>query len=153
MTEQLSTTHSCPWNILRKIVTWLAPSHLLNSTVTSSVTFTSREARLPTPPLPEMTYHLLNTFTWRSKWQPTPVFSPRESCGRGAWWVAVYGIAQRHNWSDSAAATATHSLSTSRGRYLMHVSYLRVGTDLLLAPWSLQISLQTCLHIYVSLPG
>ena len=40
---------------------------------------------------------LLSLFTfmhWRSKWQPTPVFLPGESQGRGAWWVAVYGVAQ-----------------------------------------------------------
>ena len=26
---------------------------------------------------------------WRRKWQPTPVFLPRESQRRGAWWAAV----------------------------------------------------------------
>ena len=31
---------------------------------------------------------------WRRKWQPTPVFLPGESQGQGAWWAAVYGIAQ-----------------------------------------------------------
>ena len=25
---------------------------------------------------------------WRRKWQPTPVFLPGESQGRGAWWAA-----------------------------------------------------------------
>ena len=35
----------------------------------------------------------LSLFTfmhWRRKWQPTPVFLPGESQGRGAWWAAVY---------------------------------------------------------------
>ena len=39
----------------------------------------------------------LSLFTfmpWRRKWQPTPVFLPVESQGRGAWWAAVYGVAQ-----------------------------------------------------------
>ena len=39
----------------------------------------------------------LSLFTfmhWRRKWQPTPVFLPGESQGRGAWWSAVYGVAQ-----------------------------------------------------------
>ena len=39
----------------------------------------------------------LSLFTcmhWRRKWQPTPVFLPGESQGRGAWWTAVYGVAQ-----------------------------------------------------------
>ena len=35
------------------------------------------------------------TFThWRRKWQPVPVFLPGESQGQGAWWAAVYGVAQ-----------------------------------------------------------
>ena len=37
------------------------------------------------------------TFTfvhWRRKWQPTPVFLPGESQGRGAWWAAVHWVAQ-----------------------------------------------------------
>ena len=39
----------------------------------------------------------LSLFTfmhWRRKWQPTPVFLPGESQGGGAWWAAVYGVAQ-----------------------------------------------------------
>ena len=39
----------------------------------------------------------LSLFTfmhWRRKWQPTPVFLPGESQGQGAWWAAVYGVAQ-----------------------------------------------------------
>ena len=39
----------------------------------------------------------LSLFTfmyWRRKWQPTPVFLPGESQGWGAWWAAVYGVAQ-----------------------------------------------------------
>ena len=31
---------------------------------------------------------------WRRKWQPTPVFLPGESQGRGAWWAAIYGVTQ-----------------------------------------------------------
>ena len=31
---------------------------------------------------------------WRRKWQPTPVFLPGESQDRGAWWAAVFGVAQ-----------------------------------------------------------
>ena len=39
----------------------------------------------------------LSLFTfmhWRRKWQPTPVFLPGESRDGGAWWAAVYGVAQ-----------------------------------------------------------
>ena len=31
---------------------------------------------------------------WRRKWQPTPVFLPGESQGRGTWWAEVYGVTQ-----------------------------------------------------------
>ena len=31
---------------------------------------------------------------WRRKWQPTPVFLPGESQGRGTWWAEVSGVAQ-----------------------------------------------------------
>ena len=43
----------------------------------------------------------LSLFTfmhWRRKWQPTPVFLPGESQGRGAWWAAIYGVAQSWTW-------------------------------------------------------
>ena len=39
----------------------------------------------------------LSLFTfmhWRRKWQPTPVFLPGESQGRGAWWAAVSGVTE-----------------------------------------------------------
>ena len=39
----------------------------------------------------------LSLFTfvhWRRKWQPTPVFLPGGSQGRGAWWAAISGVAQ-----------------------------------------------------------
>ena len=43
----------------------------------------------------------LSLFTfmhWRRKWQPTPVLLPGESQWRGAWWAAVYGVAQSQTW-------------------------------------------------------
>jgi len=52
----------------------------------------------------------LSLFTfmhWRRKWQPTPVFLPRESQGREAWWAAVYGVAQsriRLKWLSSSSS-------------------------------------------------
>ena len=35
---------------------------------------------------------------WRRKWQPTPVFLPGESQGRGSLVAAVYGVAQSWTW-------------------------------------------------------
>ena len=40
---------------------------------------------------------MLNLFTfmhWKRKWQPTPVFLPGESQGRGSLVAAVYGVTQ-----------------------------------------------------------
>ena len=31
---------------------------------------------------------------WRRKWQPTPMSLPGESRDGGAWWAAIYGVAQ-----------------------------------------------------------
>ena len=37
----------------------------------------------------------VGTITWRKKWQPTPVFSPGKSHGRGGTWKAiVHGVAK-----------------------------------------------------------
>ena len=51
----------------------------------------------------------LFTFThWRRKWQPIPVFLPGESQGQGAWWAAVYGIAQswtQLKWLSSSSSS------------------------------------------------
>ena len=44
---------------------------------------------------------------WRRKWQPTPVFLPAESQGRGtpAWWLLSVGSHRvGHDWCDLAAA-------------------------------------------------
>ena len=39
-------------------------------------------------------FSLFTFMHWRRKWQPTPVFLPGESQQRGAWWAAIYGVAQ-----------------------------------------------------------
>ena len=55
----------------------------------------------------------LSLFTfmhWRRKWQPTPVFSclenPRDG---GAWWAAVYGVAQSQTWLKWRSSLAAHA--------------------------------------------
>ena len=53
----------------------------------------------------------LSLFTfmcWRRKWQPTPVFLPGESQGRGSLvGYRLWGRRVGHDWSDLAAAAAT----------------------------------------------
>ena len=56
---------------------------------------------------------------WRRKWQPTPMILPGESQGRGAWWAAVYGVAQsptrlkRFSSSSSSSFSLFASISKS----------------------------------------
>ena len=64
----------------------------------------------------------LSLFTfmhWRRKRQPTPVFLPRESQDRGAWWAAVYGVTQSRKWlkwlSSNSSRTTEHACTGSRG--------------------------------------
>ena len=54
----------------------------------------------------------LSLFTfmhWRRKRQPTPVFLPGETQGRGAWWAAISGVAQ--SWTRLKRLSS----SSSRG--------------------------------------
>ena len=44
---------------------------------------------------------------WRRKWQPTPVFLPGESQGRGAWWAAIYGVAQSWTWLKRLSSSSS----------------------------------------------
>ena len=53
----------------------------------------------------------LSLFTfmhWRRKWQPTPVFLPGESQGQGAWWAAVYGVAQSQIQLKRLSSSSNH---------------------------------------------
>ena len=60
----------------------------------------------------------LSLFTflhWRRKWQPTPVFLPGESQGRGSLvGCHLWGWKVGHNWSDLAAAAASKSFCSVR---------------------------------------
>ena len=63
----------------------------------------------------------LSLFTflhWRRKWQPTPVFLPGESQGRGAWWAAVYGVAQ--SWTRLKWL----SIVTKDTYFMIHLHYV-----------------------------
>ena len=61
----------------------------------------------------------LSLFTfmhWRRKWQPTPVFLPGESRGGGAWWAAIYGVAQsRTRLTRLSSSRHTHPRKSSWG--------------------------------------
>ena len=59
---------------------------------------------------------------WRRKWQPTPVFLPGESQGRGSLVATVYGVAQSWTWlkrlSSSKSANIFFHL---RNSFLDHI--------------------------------
>ena len=60
---------------------------------------------------------------WRRKWQPTPVFLPGESQGGGAWWAAVYGVAQ--SW------TRLKRLSSSSSGYLEAIKFIQLSFNII----------------------
>ena len=51
---------------------------------------------------------------WWRKWQPTPVFLPGESQGRGAWWAAFSGVAQSRTRLKRLSSSSS-SLSSGEG--------------------------------------
>ena len=56
----------------------------------------------------------LSLFTfmhWIRKWQPIPVFLPGESQGRGAWWAAIYGVAQSRTQLTWLSSSSSSSIS------------------------------------------
>jgi len=62
---------------------------------------------------------LFSFMHWRRKWQPTPVFLPGKSQGRGAWWAAVYGVAQsrtRLKWLSSNISLGFPGFSVVKNR-------------------------------------
>ena len=61
----------------------------------------------------------LSLFTfmhWRRKWQPTPVFLPRESQARGvgSWWADVYGVARSRTWLKWLSSSSSSNIFLSR---------------------------------------
>ena len=70
----------------------------------------------------------LSCIHWRRKWQPTPVFLSGESQGRGAWWAAVYGVAQ----------------SRTRLKWLSNIMVILMSSSDLFP-----LFLRLCLHCFV----
>ena len=83
----------------------------------------------------------LSLFTfmhWRRKWQPTPVFLPGESQGQGAWWAAVYGVAQswtRLKWLSSSSSSSSRLVITflPRSEHLL-ISWVQSPSVVILEP-------------------
>ena len=67
-----------------------------------------------------VTWLLLFTFMhWRGKWQPTPVFLPGESQGRGSLLgCRLWGRRVGHDWGDLAAAAANRWLRAASSSFV-----------------------------------
>ena len=69
----------------------------------------------------------LSLFTfmhWRRKEQPTPVFLPGESQGWGAWWAAVYGVAQSQTWLTQLSSSSSSLISSASVRSVPFLSFI-----------------------------
>ena len=67
----------------------------------------------------------LSLFTfihWRRKWQPTPVFLPGESQGRGSLWAAVYGVTQSRTWLKQLSSSSSSRTVASQAPWSMRFS-------------------------------
>ena len=74
----------------------------------------------------ETSLSLFTFLHWRRKWHPDPVFLPRESQGREAWWAAVYGVAQSRTRLKWLSIALFCSILLNIGEYLYH-SRLSLG--------------------------
>ena len=64
---------------------------------------------------------------WRRKWQPTPVFLPGESQGRGSLMAAIYGVTQsRTRLSDLACM---HALEKEMATHCSILAWRIPGTE------------------------
>ena len=72
------------------MTTWLAIIHLILRKLIIELSYD--------PTIPLLGINLDKTViqkdTWRRKWQPTPVFFPRDAVNKGAWLAAVHGVAE-----------------------------------------------------------
>ena len=75
----------------------------------------------------------LSLFTfmhWRRKWRrkPTPLFSPGESQGWGAWWAAVCGVAHSRTWlKQLSSSTSVHFFFNIMGIIFKKYSFLKTS--------------------------
>ena len=72
---------------------------------------------------------LFTSMHWRRKWQPTPVFLPGESQGRGSLvGCRLWGQHRvRHDWSDTAAAAAALEKTLKCCFHLKLIDFLCFG--------------------------
>ena len=53
---------------------------------------------------------LFTVMHWRRKWQPTPVSCLENPRDGGAWWAAIYGVAQSRTWLKWLSSSNSSSM-------------------------------------------
>ena len=87
---------------------------------------------------------------WRKKWQPTPVYLPREAMDREAWQATVHGVSKSQTWLNSRTHKHTYSYTHIhtphiwRGPHLPHRNWVEEGWEHSTVPLTLP---------HLSLPG
>ena len=64
---------------------------------------------------------LFSFMHWWRKWQPTPVFLPGNPRDRGAWWAAVYVVAQSQTRLKRLSSSSMHPLVKVKVKLLSRV--------------------------------
>ena len=62
---------------------------------------------------------------WRRKWQPTPVFLPGESQGRGSLGAAVYGVAQSRTRLKRLSSSSRKAREFQKNIYFCFINYAK----------------------------
>ena len=92
----------------------------ITATATQHLSWSSGEIYIP--PLMQL-WLICCCCCWVArKWQPTPVFLPGESQGRGAWWAAVSGVTQSRIRLKRLSGSSS-SFSTKSKRFGSHSSF------------------------------
>ena len=77
--------------------------------------------------LPSLKIATSNMYQWRRKWQLTPVFLPRKSCGRRSLVGCVHRVHRvRHDWSDLACM---HALEKEMATHSSVLAWRIPGTE------------------------
>ena len=125
-------------SLLFNMLSRLAPHF---STLAWKIPWTEEPGRLQSMGSPRVGHDRatsLSLFTfmhWRRKWQPTPVFLPGESQGRGSLWAAVYGVTQSWTQLKRLSSSSSRLVITflPRSKRLL-ISWLQSPSAVILEP-------------------
>ena len=80
----------------------------------------------------------LSLFTfmhWRRKWQPTPVFLPENPRDRGAYWAAVYGIAESRTWLKQFSSSSSQCRRPGFNPWVRKIPWRRAWQTTCVSAW------------------